>query len=88
MSNLFLLQPDVPSRALDIGCAVGRSSFELTQKFEEVVGIDFSQSFVDACNHLKDQGKVTYFIPTEGELTERLEARVDPTLVCCLILLS
>src|SRR6056297_2388873 len=34
-------------RALDIGCAVGRSSFELSKVAREVIGIDFSQSFVD-----------------------------------------
>ena len=31
------------SRALDIGCAVGGASFELSKSFHEVVGIDFSQ---------------------------------------------
>ncbi|MEM1442757.1 MAG: putative 4-mercaptohistidine N1-methyltransferase [Verrucomicrobiota bacterium] len=34
-------------RALDLGCAVGRSSFELSKVAREVIGIDFSQSFVD-----------------------------------------
>ncbi|MEM7601679.1 MAG: methyltransferase type 12, partial [Verrucomicrobiota bacterium] len=29
-------------RALDLGCAVGRSSFELSKLAEEVIGIDFS----------------------------------------------
>ena len=29
------------SRALDLGCAVGRSSFELGKHCQEVVGIDF-----------------------------------------------
>lgn len=35
-------------RALDVGCAVGRSSFELSKFCDEVIGIDFSQAFVDA----------------------------------------
>ena len=30
-------------RALDVGCSVGRTTFELTQHFDEVVGLDFSQ---------------------------------------------
>lgn len=34
-------------RALDLGCAVGRSSFEISKVAKEVIGIDFSQSFVD-----------------------------------------
>ena len=34
-------------RALDIGCAVGRSSFELSKLAEEVIGIDFSHRFIE-----------------------------------------
>ena len=34
------------ARALDLGCAVGRSSFELGRHFDEVVGIDFSGRFI------------------------------------------
>jgi 2-polyprenyl-3-methyl-5-hydroxy-6-metoxy-1,4-benzoquinol methylase len=34
-------------RALDLGCAVGRSSFEMAREYREVVGIDISQTFVD-----------------------------------------
>ena len=45
---LHYLQPAKKLRALDLGCAVGRSSFELRWHFEEVVGIDFSHRFVEA----------------------------------------
>ena len=40
-------------RALDLGCAVGRSAFEMSRTAAEVVAIDYSQVFVDAsrCNH-------------------------------------
>lgn len=31
-------------RALDLGCAVGRSSFELAHRFREVVGVDISKT--------------------------------------------
>ena len=33
-------------RALDLGCAVGRSTFELSRLANEVIGIDFSASFI------------------------------------------
>lgn len=36
--------------ALDIGCAVGGASFELARAFPHVLGIDFSQHFVNAAN--------------------------------------
>ena len=33
-------------KALDLGCSVGRSSFELTKHFDSVIGIDYSQAFI------------------------------------------
>ena len=34
--------------ALDVGCAVGGAAFELARVFDNVLGIDYSQAFVDA----------------------------------------
>jgi putative 4-mercaptohistidine N1-methyltranferase len=48
------------ARALDIGCAVGRSSFELARRCAEVVGIDFSQAFVDAAEKMRVKGRLDY----------------------------
>lgn len=31
------VHPDSQNRALDIGCAVGRSTFDLTRRFKEVI---------------------------------------------------
>lgn len=39
-------------RALDVGCAVGRSSFEMARTFDEVVGVDFSGKFINAAKAL------------------------------------
>jgi putative 4-mercaptohistidine N1-methyltranferase len=39
-------------RALDIGCAVGRSTFELANLAEEVIGVDFSDAFISAASRL------------------------------------
>src|SRR5688572_15155669 len=36
------------SRGLDLGCAVGRSAFEMAADCGEVVGIDFSHAFIAA----------------------------------------
>lgn len=35
---------------MDVGCAVGGASFELARAFPHVLGIDFSQHFVNAAN--------------------------------------
>jgi putative 4-mercaptohistidine N1-methyltranferase len=44
------------SRALDLGCSVGRSAFEMSQKFDSVVGIDYSEAFIEAAKVLKHTG--------------------------------
>jgi len=43
-------------RALDLGCAVGGSSFVLARAFSEVLGIDFSSSFITAAQTLAEFG--------------------------------
>ncbi len=64
------------ARALDLGCAVGRASFELARVCTSVVGIDFSQRFIDAATRLRDHGQLSYERMDEGELTTPLIARV------------
>lgn len=70
----------MPSIALDIGCAVGRSSFELAKRFDQVVGIDFSHGFINACNQLKTYGRLEYTVQTEGSLVSEHVAEVDPDI--------
>ncbi|GHC46189.1 putative 4-mercaptohistidine N1-methyltransferase [Roseibacillus persicicus] len=41
------------ARGLDVGCAVGRSSYEMSRSCEEVIGIDFSHAFVAAAEEMK-----------------------------------
>lgn len=65
------------SRVLDLGCAVGRSSFELARHCAEVIGIDYSQAFIDAANRMKAEGWHPATRLDEGSATTRLELRVD-----------
>lgn len=66
-------------RALDVGCAVGRSSFELSRLADEVIGIDFSRSFVAAANRLKAGEAIPYRRFSEGHISEELAARRPET---------
>jgi len=45
------------ARALDLGCAVGASSFALAETFDEVIGIDFSSTFIQAATPLAREGE-------------------------------
>ncbi len=56
-------------RCLDIGCSVGRASFEFARHFAHVDAIDFSARFIQSGVRLQEGGEVHYEIPTEGELT-------------------
>lgn len=77
------LTPD--ARALDLGCAVGRSTFELARHCSEVVGIDYSRRFVEVAEHLQRQGCFTYAYVDEGQLgapaTAVVSLEVDRTRV-------
>ena len=63
-------------RALDLGCAVGRSSFELARHYREVVGIDFSANFVRAATALREHGSLPFLRTDEGQLITPLTATV------------
>lgn len=64
------------ARALDLGCAVGRSTFEFARHCAEVVGIDYSRRFIDAATVLQRDGVLDYDRVDEGVMTTRLTARV------------
>lgn len=70
--------PDTAGSALDLGCAVGRSSFELSHECERVLGVDFSHSFVRAANHLREGGKLPYRRHDEGHESTDLTASAPP----------
>lgn len=61
------LLPSKGGRALDLGCAVGRSTFELARFTDEVIGIDYSKSFIEAAEHLKQHGTLSYPRVDEGD---------------------
>lgn len=64
------------ARALDLGCAVGRSTFELARHFPEVVGIDFSRQFILTAEQLRRRGSIAYRRIEEGDITVPCRATV------------
>ncbi len=63
------LSPAPAGRALDLGCAVGRTAFELSAVCGEVLGIDYSRAFIAAANELRDGGRIPYQRHDEGRLS-------------------
>jgi putative 4-mercaptohistidine N1-methyltranferase len=74
------------SRALDLGCAVGRSSFELSRFCVHVTGVDFSHSFIAAAETLRTAGQLDYTSREEAHqirpLTARRPEHAHPERIC------
>src|ERR1700685_4657672 len=68
----FLPAIGMVEHALDLGCAVGRSTFELSRWAEQVVGIDLSHRFIAAANSVRETGRIEIRRLEEGELTTQL----------------
>ncbi|MDA1043607.1 MAG: putative 4-mercaptohistidine N1-methyltransferase [Verrucomicrobia bacterium] len=56
------------STALDLGCAVGRSAFELAAHCIDVTGIDLSKRFIETARRLAEQGRFEYWFLEEGNI--------------------
>lgn len=66
------------SRGLDLGCAVGRSTFELARSCDEVLGMDFSHAFIRAAESLRTGDSVTYQRLDEASFSTSLTAKAPP----------
>lgn len=66
------------SRGLDLGCAVGRSTFEMALTCDHVTGIDFSHSFIHAAESLRVGNLLEYKRLDEGEQSTKLLAHPLP----------
>ena len=64
-------------RALDIGCATGRSSFELAKYFDHVDAADFSVRLIDAPINLQKTGSQRFVIVDEGELVSYRDVKLS-----------
>jgi putative 4-mercaptohistidine N1-methyltranferase len=74
VTETLRLLPDCGhGRALDLGCAVGRSSLELCRHFNEVIGIDFSSRFVAAAELMRDVGTVSIRAAREGDVRDEFQ---------------
>ena len=69
---------DKPAKqALDIGCGVGRASFELARHFEQVTGVDFTARFIGLADQMATNGLIRYTLVEEGELVSYKERHLS-----------
>ncbi len=73
---LALMQDRPRRRALDLGCAVGRATFELAREFDLVSGLDFSARFIRIALQLQEKGVIHYQLVEEGEIASYHERRL------------
>jgi putative 4-mercaptohistidine N1-methyltranferase len=76
----FVPLADRVDRALDLGCAVGRSAFELTRTAQKVIGIDLSQRFISAAQEIQRSGEIQFRRHEEGSAYTSISRRLDPTI--------
>jgi putative 4-mercaptohistidine N1-methyltranferase len=67
--------PGRVARGLDLGCAVGRSAFEMSRSCAHVTGVDFSHAFVRAAEALRVGGSLAYERCEEASMRTSLSAR-------------
>ncbi len=65
------------NRALDVGCALGRASFQLADYFDQVTGVDFSTRFFRLAADMQERGHLRYALPEEGELVSYHEVSLE-----------
>ena len=56
--------------AFEAGCAVGRLTFEMANRFGFSVGCDLSSSFIKTARRLARNRELSFSLPLEGNLTE------------------
>ena len=64
-------------RALDLGCATGRSSFELAKIFDQVDAVDFSARLIEMPTALQKTGAQRYIIQDEGQIVTYKEIKLS-----------
>lgn len=55
------------AKALDLGCAVGATSFELSRYCAEVTGVDLSRAFIRAARRMQREGAIPFRYKIEGD---------------------
>ena len=65
-------------RALDVGAACGRVTFDLARDHDEALGVDSSEGLIEAARAIQASGVARYDVIDEGDLRLAHEVAVEP----------
>ena len=68
------LRPSKMEYGLDVGCAVGGSSFEMAKEFDHVDAFDFSANFVNTAKRMQAGERVRFKVPIEADISVEVDA--------------
>lgn len=74
--------PGGVASALDLGCAVGRSAFELAKASARVLGVDYSRRFIETARCLAAGERIAYERLEEGNQRTRLFVSAPAEVDC------
>jgi len=77
MAQLCIDLGSAKTKALEIGCGIGRGTFALAKAFSMVHGIEFTARVVRLATNFKESGKLKYALKEEGELASFLERNLS-----------
>ena len=71
------------ARGLDLGCAVGGSTFAMAEHCECVIGIDYSHAFIGAATTLQQSKTIAFRRHDEGGMHQELQAQAAGRMDRC-----
>ena len=71
--------PVMKGDGLDVGCAVGRLTFELAKTHERVIGLDTSIAFIRKAREIVNRRRLDFDLIVEGHLTDSKGCDFDET---------
>jgi len=64
-------------KLLDLGCSVGRCSFELAANFDQIDAVDFTARYIQHGVQLQNSENVRYITKNEGEIVDFHEVNLE-----------
>ena len=67
---------DKRNRVLDLGCATGRTSFELAKEFKQVTGIDYAQRLINVGLQFKKNKYLEWTVCNHGDIMDKFNCSI------------